>query len=398
MQALGILFWICLGLLFYTYLGYGFLLLVLVKAKRLFSPVRKARLAQDYMPTVTLLVAAYNEEAAIRQKIKNSFKLSYPREKLSLLFVTDGSTDKTPAVIGAYPQLFLMHQPERRGKIAAVARAMPEVKSEITVFTDANTLLNPEAILKLVRHFQQEEVGAVAGEKRVQSAERDAAAGAGEGFYWKYESTLKRWDSQLNTVVGAAGELFSIRTALFEPVPDDTLIEDFYMTLRIAQRGYKVVYEPEAVALEGPSENSQEELKRKIRIAAGGIQAIVRLKALLNPFRYGTLSFQYISHRVLRWTLAPLALLLLLVSTIGLALQGNSMYHFFLLAQLLFYAAALVGYWLESRKIKLKAFFIPYYFFLMNYAVYAGFFRYLRGRQSVLWERAQRQATPNSTG
>lgn len=398
MQALSTLFWICLGILFYTYLGYGCLLMVLLKLKKTFLPSGLRQKTNGYMPSVTLLVAAYNEEADIKQKIENSLKLRYPADKLSLLFVTDGSNDKTPVIVAGFPQVQLMHLPERSGKIAAVARAMPRVKSKLTVFTDANTLLNPEALLKLVRHFQHAEVGAVAGEKRVQSPGSDAAAGAGEGFYWKYESTLKKWDSQLHTVVGAAGELFAIRTALFEHVPADTLIEDFHMTLRIAQKGYKVVYEPEAVALEGPSANSQEELKRKIRIAAGGIQAIVRLKALLNPFRYGMLSFQYISHRVLRWTLAPLALLLLLLSNIGLALQGSSLFRFFLLGQLLFYAAALAGYWLESRKIKLKAFFIPYYFFLMNYAVYAGFFRYLRGRQSVLWERAQRQATPKSTG
>lgn len=398
MQTISILFWLCLALLFYTYLGYGILLLVLLKAKSFFSTKTPPANSKRYIPTVTLLVAAYNEQADIEEKIKNSLDLHYPKEKLRLLFVTDGSNDKTPEIVAGYPQVDLLHQAERRGKIAAVARAMPQVQSEITVFTDANTMLNPEALEKIVRHYQQPEVGAVAGEKRVSSAEIDAAAGAGEGFYWKYESTLKRWDSQLHSVVGAAGELFSIRTELFEHVPADTLIEDFYMTLRIAQKGYRVVYEPEAVALEGPSANSREELKRKIRIAAGGIQAVVRLKALLNPFRYGILSFQYISHRVLRWTLAPLALLFLLLCNIVLALQGDVLYQFLLLAQLLFYAAALAGYYLESRKIKLKLFFIPYYFFLMNYAVYAGFFRYLRGRQSVLWERAQRQTANKSAG
>ncbi len=396
MQALNILFWICLGIIFYTYLGYGILLMVLLKAKKIFPNKNQPTGSDQYIPTVTLLVAAYNEENDIKQKIENSLGLVYPKNKFSLLFVTDGSNDKTPAIVAGYPQVQLMHQPERRGKIAAVGRAMPQVKSEITVFTDANTMLNPDALLKIVRHYQRPEVGAVAGEKRVHSPDSDAAAGAGEGFYWKYESTLKRWDSQLHTVVGAAGELFSIRTSLFEQVPADTLIEDFYMTLRIAQKGYRVVYEPEAVALEGPSANSQEELKRKVRIAAGGIQAIVRLKALLNPFRYGLLSFQYVSHRVLRWTLAPLGLLLLLLSNIALALHGNPIFQFFLLGQLLFYVFALLGYWLESKKMKLKIFFIPYYFFLMNYAVYAGFFRYLRGRQSVLWERAQRQTANGS--
>ena len=391
MDSAVVIFWICLFLVFYTYLGYGILLMVLLKVKNLFKSSAKKATLQEYYPSVTLLVAAYNEEQDISQKIQNSLALNYPGEKISFLFITDGSNDETPKIVTKFPEVMHLHQAERKGKIAAVARAMPYVNSEVTVFTDANTMLNPDAVRNLVRHYQNPETGAVAGEKRIISPGNDAAAGAGEGFYWKYESTLKKWDSELYSVVGAAGELFSIRTGLFEHVPADTLIEDFYMTLRIAQGGYRVVYEPEAYAIEPPSASSGEELKRKIRIAAGGIQAIVRLKSLLNPFRYGILSFQYISHRVLRWTLTPLALPVLLISNLILALQGRTFYQVILAGQLFFYLMALTGYWLESRKIKFKAFFIPYYFCMMNYAVYAGFLRYIRGRQSVLWERAQRQ-------
>lgn len=386
-----VVFWICFFLVFYTYLGYGILLMVLLKVKKILKGSPNSFFLQEFYPSVTLLVAAYNEEQDIAQKIQNSLSLNYPKDKIHFLFVTDGSNDKTPQIVAQFPEVQLLHEPERKGKIAAVARSMAYVNSEATVFTDANTMLNPDAVLNLVRHYQRPDVGGVAGEKRVVSPETDAAAGAGEGFYWKYESALKKWDSELYSVVGAAGELFSIRTSLFEHVPPDTLIEDFYMTLRIAQRGYRVVYEPEAFATEPPSANSGEELKRKIRIAAGGIQAIVRLKALLNPFKYGVLSFQYISHRVLRWTLTPLALLVLLFSNMVLALEGYFFYQLVLAGQLLFYGLALVGYWLESRQIKAKAFFVPYYFTMMNYAVFAGFFRFIRGRQSVLWERAQRQ-------
>ena len=391
MNSVIVLFWVSLMLVFYTYLGYGILLMVLLKVKKLFFRSPEPDFDQEYIPSVTLLVAAYNEEQDIAQKIQNSLSLDYPADKLRFLFVTDGSNDRTSEIVAEHSEVELLHQPERKGKIAAVARAMAFVKSEITIFTDANTMLNPQAIRNLVRHYQNPQIGAVAGEKRIMSPDNDAAAGAGEGFYWKYESTLKKWDSELYSVVGAAGELFSIRTSLYEHVPADTVIEDFYMTLRIAQKGYRVLYEPEAFALETPSANSREELKRKIRIAAGGIQAIVRLKALLNPFKYGLLSFQYISHRVLRWTLTPMALLVVLICNIILALQGLFFYQVLLLGQLLFYSLALLGYWLESKKIKLKAFFVPYYFFMMNYAVYVGFFRYIRGSQSVLWERAKRQ-------
>ena len=393
MDFLTILFWLCLLLVFYSYLGYGIILWGIIKIKRIFKgkPVAPSPSPEEW-PTVTLLVAAYNEENDIQTKIFNSLTQDYPSERIKYMFVTDGSDDRTPSIVSRYSQIQHLHRPERQGKLAAVERAMEKVTTDIVVFTDANTLLNPQAVKNMARHFANPAVGAVAGEKRVISSEEDAAAGAGEGFYWRYENTLKRWDSELHTVVGAAGELFAIRKDCFEAVPRDTIIEDFYLTLRIAQKGYKVVYEPEACAEELPSANSGEELKRKVRIAAGGIQAVVRLYALLNPLRYKWLSFQYVSHRVLRWTVAPLSLLLILVSNMALALSGSGFYQLLLAGQLLFYSFALLGYFMENRRMRIKVFFIPYYFFMMNYAVYAGFWRYLRGSQSAVWERAKRQA------
>jgi biofilm PGA synthesis N-glycosyltransferase PgaC len=384
-------FWISFAILFYSYLGYGIILYGLVLIKR--ALIAKKDHHPDLSgtcPAVTVLIAAFNEEDYIIEKINNTFSLDYPAEKLNILIVTDGSSDQTPELVKKFPAITLLHQPERQGKIAAVQRAMPYVFTDLVVFTDANTMLNKEAILQMVRHYQDEKVGAVAGEKRILAKDKEAANSAGEGIYWKYESALKRWDSELFSVVGAAGELFSIRKSLFEHVPHDTLIEDFYLTLRIAQKGYRVKYEPGAYALEGPSASISEELKRKIRIAAGGIQAIVRLKSLLNPLRYGLLSFQYISHRVLRWTLAPLALLVLLVSNLALAWQGQPFYQATLLLQALFYTAVLLGRICETRQLKIKAFFVPYYFFIMNYAVYKGFLRFMKGSQSVLWEKAKR--------
>nr|WP_224997445.1 glycosyltransferase family 2 protein [Cesiribacter sp. SM1] len=391
MKFIAILFWLSLFIVFYSYMGYGLLLWFMIKVKRLFRGKPFAAEPPEW-PTVTLLVAAYNEEEDIQTKIFNSLTLDYPTERIKYMFVTDGSDDRTPEIVARYPQLVHLHRPERQGKLAAVERAMKQVTTDLVVFTDANTLLNPQAIKNMARHFKDEKVGAVAGEKKVLSAQEDAAAGAGEGFYWRYENTLKRWDSELHTVVGAAGELFAIRSSCFEAVPRNTVIEDFYLTMRIAQKGYRVIYEPEACAEELPSANSGEELKRKIRIAAGGIQAVVRLKSVLNPLRYGWLSFQYVSHRVLRWTLAPLSLLIILLSNMALALSGSPFFQLVLGAQLVFYAFALLGFLLENRRTRIKVFFIPYYFFMMNYAVYAGFWRYLRGSQSAVWERAKRQA------
>ncbi len=395
MLVLVLTFWLLLCLVFYTYIGYGMVLYVLVKIKKKWLLIAQSNHKQyanqdPDLPNVTLVVAAYNEAACMTAKIRNSLALQYPAGKLRYLFVTDGSTDQSPDIIQHYPNIELYHQPERLGKIAAVHRVMPYVKTPITVFTDANTILNPEAVFNLVRHYANPNVGAVAGEKRITHKEKDTAEGAGEGIYWRYESALKRYDSELYSVVGAAGELFSIRTNCYEAVPPDTIIEDFYMTLRIAQRGFRVVYEPEAVAVETASASVADELKRKIRIAAGGIQAIMRLLPLLNPLRYGILSFQYISHRVLRWTIAPLSLPLLWGINLYLATSGAALYVALFAAQTAFHGMAALGYLLEKRQLKIKVFFVPYYFCLMNYAVYRGMWRIAAGTQSVVWEKAQR--------
>jgi biofilm PGA synthesis N-glycosyltransferase PgaC len=392
--TLKIIFFILLFIVFYAYLGYGMLLFILLKIKRLFSK-KVDNYDSKFLPEVTYMVAAFNEEDWIGEKIKNSFEFDYPKDKIKFFFVTDGSDDSTPDMVKNYPtpegyDLHLFHQPERRGKIAAVDRVMEFVKTPIVIFSDANTFVNPDAIRNIVRHYKNEKVGAVAGEKRISLDDSGAANEAGEGLYWKYESTLKKWDSEFYSVVGAAGELFSVRTELFQPVPPDTIIEDFVMTMRIADSGYKVVYEPEARAVETASASVKEELKRKIRIAAGGIQAIGSLSSMLLPFKNPVLTFQYISHRVLRWTLAPLALPFLLMINIYLAQQGEPFFNYILWCQFAFYIMALVGFFLEKQKLTLKAFFVPYYFCVMNYAMYRGFFRAIGGKQSVLWEKAKR--------
>lgn len=388
-----ITFWISVCIVYYTFMGYGMLLYLLIKIKRYFKG-RPAIISpiNDLLPACTLIVAAYNEALFIEEKIINTLKLKYPAGKLKLLFITDGSTDGTPEIISNYPQIKLLHQDGRAGKIAAVHRAMEYVDTETVVFTDANTFLNPEAITYICRHYTDKTVGAVAGEKRVQINESADASAAGEGFYWKYESTLKKWDSELYSVVGAAGELFSVRRSLYEDVPADTVLDDFMISMLIAAKGYRIIYEPEAYAVETASENVGEELKRKIRIAAGGMQSILRLKSLFNPFKYPLLSFQYISHRVLRWTITPVLLILIFVLGAILAFQpGQTFYAAMLCAQILFYLLALIGFIMEKRHIRIKMLFIPYYFCVMNYAVLMGIIRYFTKKQSAIWEKAQRK-------
>lgn len=380
------LFWTGVFIVFFTYIGYGILIWIL----SLFTKKKMLQRAKNAtLPQVSLVIAAYNEEDFIEKKINDCLALNYPKDLLRIVFVTDGSSDRTPEIIRRYPELTLYHENGRKGKIHAVNRVMKNITTPLTVFCDANTFLNKDAILNIVRHYEDPRVGGVAGEKRIFKKETDNASGSGEGLYWKYESFLKRKDAEVYSIVGAAGELFSVRTELFEEPDINMIIEDFYMSLRIAARGYRFAYEPEAYATETASASVKEEWKRKVRIAAGGFQAMLRLMYLLNPFRYGILTFQYFCHRVMRWTLAPLFLPLVLISNVVLAFNSR-FYLFLLLCQIGFYALAFLGYLFRDRSVSIKGFFVPYYFVVMNAAVYAGFMRFIRGRQSVMWERAQR--------
>jgi cellulose synthase/poly-beta-1,6-N-acetylglucosamine synthase-like glycosyltransferase len=260
-------------------------------------------------------------------------------------------------------------------------------------------MLNKATILNITRHYSNNKVGGVAGEKKViaQSGSTDAV-GSSEGAYWKYESFLKKLDSEFYSVVGAAGELFSVRKSLYEEVPSKVILDDFVISLKVARKGYRIIYEPEACAMELPSFSIKDEQKRKVRIAAGGFQAIGMLGSLLAFWKYPRLSFLYISHRVLRWTLSPLCLILTLVSNIFLAMDpGSLFYRVFLLCQLVFYILALIAPILPAGKTAFKLLRLPYYFVFMNISVIQGFFRFLRRKQPATWEKAKRtQALINS--
>lgn len=391
MTSLKIIFFASAFVLFYNYLGYAALLWGLLKAGiRFRKPVQAPA---GFEPPVTLVVAAYNEAGFIARKAENTLALDYPADKLDLLFITDGSDDGTPDLLAAYPRIVVMHENVRRGKTAAINRAMAEVRTPIVIFCDANTLLNAAAVREIVKHYADPKTGGVAGEKRVIS-EDDANAAGTEGVYWKYESFLKKLDADFYSVVGAAGELFSLRTELFRAVEARVILDDFIISLRANMAGYRVAYAPEAYAMESPSNDLAEEHKRKIRISAGGFQSIVMLKVLLNIFKYPVLSFQYISHRVLRWTLSPLSLPLLLLSNITLVAIGAGLFfQVTLLVQVCAYCAAAIGYGLSQRGKKIKLFYIAFYFVFMNVSVYEGFVRFITRRQSAAWEKAKRRDT-----
>ncbi len=383
MTMVKFLFFFSFFIVFYSYIGYGLLIYLIVNLKKLFRrnstpSAGNYQPSMEFEPDVTLLVAAYNEADCIEQKLRNSLDLDYPVGKLRWIFITDGSTDATADIIRRYTSVLLLHQTERKGKVAAINRAMKYVETPYVIFSDANSLINRTAVRDILKHYADPLVGAVAGEKKIISEGRENAVGSGESIYWNYESVLKKLDSELYSVVGAAGELFSVRTSHFHQAAEDVIIEDFVQSLQICMDGYIVRYEPKAYATETASISIREEQKRKVRIAAGAFQAMIILKKLFNVYRYPLLSFQFISHRILRWTLCPVCLLICLFTNIILVADGyTGFYGIFLLAQIVFYTIALAGWLFARRNVKIKAFYIPYYFFFMNFSMFLGFFRFL---------------------
>lgn len=396
-HMVGIIFWISGFIIFYAYGGYGIFLFIFLKTRSLFSTSKYIPdlLSEEELPEVCLIIAAYNEKDYVDQKIKNSLSLIYPPEKLSIIWINDGSDDGTPELVARYPEVILLHNPQRSGKIEGMNRGVEHSVAPILMFTDANTMLSPNSLMAVMRHFQDRTVGCVAGEKQFYEDKNQPVAAVGEGFYWKIESWLKQLDYQFYSAIGATGELFAIRRELFHRVEPDTLLDDFMISMRVTLQGFRVAYEPTAVASENGSSNIKEELKRKVRIAAGSYQSLLRLKKLLNPFFNAKLFFQYISHKVLRWTLAPLALISLLVSTVLILgsqdqLSAYSVFYLAFYLQVLFYSLVLFGLLTQSNPVLIKYIYAPFYFVAMNYAMFKGFFRFLKGRQSVLWEKSKR--------
>lgn len=392
-----IIFWVSGFIIFYAFGGYGLFLLFFLKIRQIFSGKKPVfgEIKNEDLPEVNLIIAAYNECKYVGLKIKNSLSLDYPAEKLKIVWVNDGSDDGTPELVANYPEVILLHNPKRSGKIEAMNRGVEFSKAPILMFSDANTLLSANSLRAVVSHFQDKTVGCVAGEKQFFKEKDQPVAAVGEGFYWKIESWLKRLDYQFYSTIGATGELFAVRRELYSRVEPDTLLDDFMISMRIAQGGLRVAYEPAAVASEHGSLSVKEELKRKYRIAAGCYQSLFRLKKLLNPFRNFQLFFQYVSHKVLRWTLAPLALASMLASTVFILIgqwqiQEFSVYHLAFFLQVLLYGLAAFGFLSQGRPVRLKFIYAPFYFVAMNYAMFKGFFRFLKGKQNVLWEKAQR--------
>ncbi len=365
------LFWFSISAIVYTYLGYPVLITVLARVRQ--RPLHQAPIT----PTITLFIPAYNEEAIIADKIQNSLALDYPSDRLQIIIIADGSDDNTVAIAQSYQPVNVHFQPERQGKIAAINRGMAFVDSEIVVFSDANTMLDTGTLRAIAQNFADPEVASVAGEKQV--------LGGGEGLYWRYESHIKRCESLVSNVIGAAGELFAIRTQVFTPSEADCVVEDFIMSMRLLEAGWRGVYEPNAIAREAPSVSLAADWQRRARIAAGGFQSLFRLPGLLNPAR-GLLAWQYFSHKVLRWLIPFLLPASLLLNAL---LWENFIYRLIFTGQLLFYGLALIGY-LQTRKGKQSGLTYTIFFFCFtNLATIAGFGRFVTGKQAVTWQKVR---------
>ena len=393
---IALLFWVSLGGILYTYFGYPVLIFLLAKM------IQKPETYQTYKPSVTLLIAAYNEETVIEDKIKNSLTIEYPKDLLQILVVTDGSRDRTPEIAKRYINygIEILHEPERRGKMAAINRALPDARGEIVVFSDANNYYQPDTILKLIQPFGNPGVGAVTGAKVI--GQGDGSLGASEGLYWKYESFIKKQESRTGSCTSAAGEVLAIRKKLYSSPPDDVINDDFYIAMQIVRNGYRLVYVPDAKSIERVSPSAQDEIARRTRINAGRFQAITMAKQIL-PFNHPLLVWQILSHKFLRpivpFFMIGAALFNLLAvlfppATKGFWILSKPYSLVFLGLQFLFYMLAWIGMKAGNhgeRNKLVRLFYIPTFLINSNYAALLGFFRFLRGSQSHMWERIQRR-------
>lgn len=383
MALVEVFFWVALVIVAYTYVGYALIIALLSRWRA--RPVVK----DDITPALTVLVAAYNEEECIASKIENTLTLDYPADKLELAIVTDGSTDRTPEIVSSYAErsVKLLHHPERRGKAAALARALSLTQGEIIMFSDANSFFQKDALRKLVRNLADPAVGAVGGAKRM-LREGESITGQGEGLYWRYESFLKRCDSAVSSVMGVPGEIWAARREAYVPPEPDTLLDDFVASLRMVEAGWRVVFEPEALAYEEASPNLSAEWSRRVRNAAGGWQAFFKLPGMLRH-KSRLVTFQYLSHRMMRWMVAPVLLAPLFAANVALAFAAGPFYGFALAAQLAFYGMAGLGWLLAWHGRQVGCLLAPFYLCMLNAAALAGGWRFITGRQPVAWEKVR---------
>jgi poly-beta-1,6-N-acetyl-D-glucosamine synthase len=385
MAVLIFLTWLFLGLTFYVYVGYP--IIVGLWARLLSKPVERA----DITPHVSLIIPAYNEEAVISEKIENCLQLDYPSEQLEIIVVVDGSTDNTAAIAQRYTDqgVLVLVAPERRGKSTAINSGAQRATGTILIVSDSNAFYYPDALRKVVRNFNDPQVGGVSGTKVIRTS--TGGATEAEGLYWKYEAFIKRAESQSGSTSGVIGAMNAIRKNIFEGIPEAIINDDFYMALMSMRQGYRVLYEPEAVLWGRPSLSIQDDVIRRRRMTAGRYQQMFMLHLWLGT-GFANI-FRLVSHKFLR-LLLPFFMLgaLLCNALVMLAPVRPGLLVVTLSVQLLIYGLAAVGYVAEKQGRKAKIPAAAYYIVSSNLASLRGLMRYLRREQTVLWEKARRTA------
>lgn len=363
------LFWISLGILIYIFAGYPALIFLVSKIKK----QNTKNTLSDRLPTVTMIIAAYNEERVIREKIENTLSLDYPRDRLQVVVFSDESGDATDSIVKSYASagIELKRIEGRKGKTHCQNECVRHATGDVVVFSDANSMYDPSAIKKMVMHFSDAKIGGVVGELRyIKNGSSD------EGIYWKIEQFLKRGESAIDSCLGANGSIYAVRRHLYVPLADDA-ISDFIEPFKIYEQGYRIVYEPTAFCLESVGVNSTE-FSRKKRIIARTFASLKYIKAFLNPFNYGWYSFTLWSHKIIRWF--PLVVMAVLFVA-NVFLLKNTLFLSIFILQLLFYTCAIIG--IFSNK---KPFSIPYLFMIMHIAAIVGVRDALIGKRITIWK------------
>ncbi len=379
-RTVHITFWSSVSLILYTYFGYPLLLALWSKLRP-----RPVQHNHTYTPMVSLIIVAYNEEQVIAEKLANSFALDYPPEQLEIIVVADGSNDQTSAIVSREPRVRLLYQPERRGKMAALNRAAAAANGEILVFSDANNMYQPQTLRELLAPFADPAVGMVTGRKQIDDGSGRNLDKA-EALYWRYESQIKTWESQIGSVSGAVGEIMAVRRVCFRPPPEDIVSDDFVLAMQAAIDGWRVAYAPKALSLERASATLNDETRRRSRLVAGRFHVLWWLLPRIlrrNP----QFAWQVISHKVLR-PLVPFAMISAAIS--NLAGRSSPLLRWLALCQSLFYGAALLGWWIERRGYRHRLLYIPYYFCRVNLAALYGFQRILNIQNAILHDKVQR--------
>lgn len=375
-----LLFFSSLAVCFYVYFGYPLLLAVMAAIHP--REVRRRAIT----PSLSLIIAAHNEEEVIGEKLENTLSMDYPRDRLEIIVVSDGSTDRTEAITREYEkQGVRLLSLARCGKMRALNQGVAVATGEILVFTDANAILEASALRQLVANFADPEVGGVCGNQKYWQTPTGDCAGQGENLYWTYDKFIKRLESRVGSIIGADGSLYAIRRNLFVPTEDPAQADDFAISVRVVTQGYRLVFEPTAVSYEEAPTSSQREFWRKVRVTNHSLRSLLDMREALNPWRTGFYALELLSHKVLRY-LVPLFLVLALLTN-GVLAPDSPVLQLLFLGQVLFYGSALMGYGLRHQSWgRRKLFYIPFYFCLGNTAVFLGLLSLLKGDQITFWQ------------